>query len=217
MGGKVRILEPDEISWTIRPTFGALGPLANPERSANVPIATVRNRRARVIRNVKTEVRDGYVISEMDAPQLASAVLFRDSFMTALGPFFSESFRRAVMCSSPNTLFYDLLDQEQPEIVVHELCERRLRIAPDEPSPLDFRMLFGDLILDDERAVADQRNSRSMMRVHKYAEALAANDDVLERQPPTARLMMHRSRVLGALGNREASVEALRHAATLDP
>lgn len=213
----VRILRADDLEWSSTSTFGALGVAVTPERSATVPTAKIVRRAARLTQRVMTEVRDAYVVFEQDAPELPSAVIFRDSFMTASGPFFTESFRRTVFVSSPNTVFYDLVENERPDVVIFQGCERRLWYPPVEPSPRDFRGFFGDLLLDDEQAVAAQRRSRSLAAQNKADEALVENDGALARTAPTARLLMHRAKLHAKLGRRDAAVEALLHAATLDP
>ena len=37
-----------------------------------------------------------------------------------------ESFRRTVYVSHPNRLFFDLIDEENPDVVIYETVERRL-------------------------------------------------------------------------------------------
>jgi alginate O-acetyltransferase complex protein AlgJ len=211
----IRIVRPDELTWSVRSIFGALGSIVTPERSASAPVAKITRPAARVTLHITTEMRDGYVVFEQDAPELPSAVIFRDSFMTAPGKFFCESFRRTVFVSSPNTVFYDLVERERPEVVIHQLAERRLWYPPVEPSPFDFRAIFGDLLLDDPQAVAAQRRSRSLASNGRADEALVANDEALTRTRPTARLLMHRAKLHAALGRTDAAVEALRHATTL--
>jgi tetratricopeptide (TPR) repeat protein len=214
----IRVLDEQDIVWSVRSTFGALGPLMRPERSARVPIANLREPRASRIQQVTTEVRESYMVMEQDAPDLPTALIFRDSFMTAQAKLFAESFRRAVFVSAKaNAIFYDLVDLERPDVVIHEMGERTLIVAPREPAPDDFRATYGDLILDDPEAVSSQRRSRSLLRAGQFAESLAANDEALSRVPPTARLLVHRARVYSSLGRLDGALESLRHAASLDP
>jgi Flp pilus assembly protein TadD len=214
---RLRMIELEDIDWSWREVHGALGTALQPERTATLPSATVRSPLGRVVRQVTTETRDSYTVTEQDAPELPVAVIFHDSFMTASAKFFSESFRRAIFVSSSNTIFYDLVEQERPDVVIHELGERALVHPPSEPTILDFRATFGDLLLDDPHAVADQRRSRSLLRAGRPAEALEASDDVVARLGPNARVMIHRARLHLTLGRVDAAIEALRHATTLDP
>ncbi len=212
----LKILDLADLEWSRRPAFGSLGAVMTPERSVILPAATVRKPAARVTRRVTTEIRRSYTVVEQDAPDLPVAVIVRDSFMTAPAKFFSESFRRTIFVSSPNIVFHDLLERERPDVVIHELAERGLVIVPDEPSRADFRWMFGDLMLDDSLAVADQRKSRSFMKAGRFDDALSASDDVLARVRPNARLMVHRARLHISLGRLDAAIESLRHATSLD-
>lgn len=214
----IRPLDADAVTWSLRPTFGILGGTVTPERHADEPAATIRDRRAGQTSRLVTELRGVFLVVEQDAPELPTALVFRDSFMTAPAPFFSESFRRIVFVSSSNSVYRDLVEMERPDVVIHEMGERRLVRPPTvEPNIEDFRFMFGDLILDDTEAEADQRRSRSLTREGRAAEALEANDAVLRKVPPTARLMLHRAKAHLVDSNPQAAMEALRHATTLDP
>lgn len=214
----IRPMDAKSVTWSMRPTYGTLGGTVTPERFANEPSATIKKRRAKQTARIVTEVRGVYLVIEQDAPDLPSAVVFRDSFMSAPAPFFSESFRRIVFVSSSNTLYRDLVELEQPDVVIHEMGERRLVRPPVlEPHIEDFRFVFGDLMLGDADAEADQRRSRTLTREGRFADALEANDAALRRVAPTARLMLHRARVHLMSANPQAALEALRYATSLDP
>lgn len=212
-----RVLEPDDIEWSTRPTFGALGAALEQETAVPVPVAKVKRPSARAVKRVTNEVRHGFSVSEQNAPELPVAVILRDSGMTAPAKFFQESFRRTVFVASQNAVLYDLIEQEKPDVVIHELAERHLVIVPEEPSRNDFRWMVGDLLLDDQTAVADQRRSRSLLQAGQLEDALSASDDVLARVSPNARVMLHRARLHAALGRPDAAIEALHHATSLDP
>ena len=213
----IGVLEEDRIDWSTRRSFGALGVVMDPEQSEMLRVGRVRDSQCRATRTVSTDVRDGYMVVEQDRPELPTAVIFRDSFMTNAHKFFSESFRRTVYVSHPNRMFFDLLDDEQPDVVIFQTVERRLCVAPNEPSVLDFRMMFGDLQMDEADAVAAQVSSRSLLRTGDLVGALAANDEALTLAPPNARLLLHRSQLLAQLQQPLAALEALRTAATLAP
>jgi tetratricopeptide (TPR) repeat protein len=213
----LRCLELDDLEWQRRRSFGSLGAVVVPERSEELPIARVKRARSRIARRIPTEVRNNYHVHEQDDPSLPTALIFRDSAMTNAAQFFSESFRRTAYVTTPNTIFYDLVDREKPDVVIFEVGERRLFLPPDEPSSSDFRASFGDLLLDDQTAIQAQCRSRSLLTEGRLAEALAENDRVLERVEPTARLLLYRSRLHRLLGRREAAIDALRRATDLDP
>lgn len=64
-------------------------------------------------------------ISELDDARLPRAVIFRDSFANSLEPFLSERFSRAVYPWSFQ-IDWELVEREQPDLVVYELAERYL-------------------------------------------------------------------------------------------
>ncbi len=61
---------------------------------------------------------------EIDDPSLPAAVIFRDSFATALVPLLEEHFRRVVFVWDTRVNF-DLIAHEQPDIVIVEVVERK--------------------------------------------------------------------------------------------
>ncbi len=213
----IEVLPWERLAWSERLSFGALGAVMPEERSERIRVAEVVDSRCRSIRAISTEVRDGYLLVEQDRPDLPTAVIFRDSFMTNAHKFFSESFRRVAYVSHPNQLYFDLIEAEDPDVVIFETVERRLCIPPRDESTTDFRAVFGDLLLDDPAAIRAQVVSRSLLRNGDVVGALKANDGVLALAPPNARLMLYRSGLLARLGNAEAALDAMRSAFTFDP
>ena len=214
--GGIRILDDMDLIWSERPASQRPDG-HDPEGDPFEATATVLRPRSRLTSRVTTEDGETMLVMEQDDTSLPTAVIFRDSCMDAAARFYSESFRRTVFVSTPNTVFWDLVEAERPTVVIHELAERRLVLAPAEPSTRDFRAVLGDLVLEDTDAVADERRSRSLARAGRTEEALEASNQVLARVRPTARVMVHRARLHLAAGRREAAIEALRHATVLDP
>lgn len=214
------LVEPDAIEWRPRHSFGAMGVVMTPERSEQLEVAKLIAPRARYVRIVQTEVRDACTIAEVDDPSLPTAVMFRDSYATAMAPFLAESFRRIWLVSSPNSVLYDLVEREKPDVVIFERAERALGWPPSEPDYNDFRSIYGDLMLDRDAAAA-QKRSRSLLRERKVAEALTASEEALATAPRDAmaysRGLIHRARLFEMLGQLPAAFECLRHAATLEP
>lgn len=68
-------------------------------------------------------------IYEVDDPTLPTAVIVRDSFAEQVVPFLAEHFRRSVFTWVPNPPF-DVIELEQPDIVLHLMAERFLIRAP---------------------------------------------------------------------------------------
>lgn len=212
----LEILAPDRLRWSTRNAFGALGAVMEDEPVEVLEVAEVVGSSTRVTRTVMNEVRDAFIVMEQDRPELPSAIIFRDSFMTNASQFFSESFRRVNYCSQPNAVLHDLVEQERPDVVIFEISERRMFKPPLDRTPLDFRAMFGDLLMTDPAALEAQVASRSLLASGDPTAALKANDDAL-LGGVTARLLTHRARCHTQIGNLAAAVEALRAAVLCDP
>jgi hypothetical protein len=74
---------------------------------------------------------------EVDDPALPRALVFHDSFANALLPFLSEHFRRSVYLSV-HDFPTRIVDRERPDVVIEELLERYLMMAPP-PNPSALR------------------------------------------------------------------------------
>jgi hypothetical protein len=72
------------------------------------------------------------MVSSCATGEIPRAVVFRDSFGSALMPFLGEHFGRAVYVWS-NRFDYQLIDQERPALVIVEMVERSLRWDPPPP------------------------------------------------------------------------------------
>ncbi len=66
---------------------------------------------------------DSYVVTTLKQPSYGKILVFRDSFASALIPYLSESFSRAVYVWSPS-VDYNLIKAEKPDIVIIEFVER---------------------------------------------------------------------------------------------
>ncbi len=196
----IEIVEPGRLSWSTTPSYGALGVVMEDERVETLEVAEVNGSTVAPVRGVMNEVRDGYNLEEQDRPDLPSAIIFRDSFMTNASKYFSQSFRRTSYTSQPNAVLDDLVRLEKPDVVIFEISERRMFRAPQDFSAYDFRLMYGDLMMDDDAAVEAELSSRSLLLSGDAAAALKANDEAL-RAETNARLLLHRSRCYTALGN----------------
>jgi alginate O-acetyltransferase complex protein AlgJ len=87
--------------------------------------------RARIVEPVTPDPRlmDARIVTEQDAPARPRAVVFRDSFGSALIPFLSEEFSRAVYLWQYN-VDPDVVLAERPDIVIQEWVGRRLSTMP---------------------------------------------------------------------------------------
>ncbi|HLY34987.1 MAG TPA: tetratricopeptide repeat protein [Jatrophihabitantaceae bacterium] len=211
------VLDESDLEWSSREVSGSLGSVVSPQRRAIVRTARVRTPRSRLAAHVVDEARAGFTILVQERPELPTAVVFSDATTTPPAKYLSESFRRVMFVTSPNCVYFDLIDRERPDVVIHHVAEHGLVDVPVEPSFTDFRATYGDLVVDDPQAMADQRRSRVLLRSGRTSEALVASDDVLARFAPNARMMVHRARLHIELGDMSSAAEALRHATTLDP
>ena len=88
-------------------------------------------RRARIVEPARPDARlmDARIVTEQDAPgSRRRAVVFRDSFGSALIPFLSEHFSRAVYLWQYN-VDPDVVLAEHPDVVIQEWVGRRLEHA----------------------------------------------------------------------------------------
>jgi hypothetical protein len=97
-------------------------------------------RQARIVEQDRPDAQwnQGRVVLERDDPSLPTAVIFRDSFGSALVPFLAEHFRRSVFLWQ-----YDVdtkvIEQENPTVVIWLMTSRRLQwyIPTNPPLPAD--------------------------------------------------------------------------------
>ncbi|HZI80623.1 MAG TPA: hypothetical protein VFD69_13970 [Vicinamibacterales bacterium] len=87
--------------------------------------------RARIVEPARPDARlmDARIVTEQDAPGRPRAVVFRDSFGSALIPFLSEEFSRAVYLWQYN-VDPDVVLAERPDVVIQEWVGRRLSTLP---------------------------------------------------------------------------------------
>jgi hypothetical protein len=98
-------------------------------------LVPVTPRRAKIVDEDRRDENwnQGRVILERDDPGLPAAVVFRDSFGSALIPFLAEHFRRSVYLWQ-----YDFdpqwIEKEKPQVVIWLMTSRRLQwYAPYNP------------------------------------------------------------------------------------
>ena len=97
-------------------------------REHDLALDPIVPRRARLLE--PGDLHEGYevarVVTEVSDPRLPKAVIFRDSFMSAMVPFLSEHFSRAVYLWQ-NDVDRDLVLRERPTLVILEIVGRRLQ------------------------------------------------------------------------------------------
>jgi hypothetical protein len=91
--------------------------------------------RARIVEPARPDARlmDARIVTEQEAPRRPRAVVFRDSFGSAMIPFLSEEFSRAVYLWQYN-VDPDVVLADRPDIVIQEWVGRRLgTMVPYDP------------------------------------------------------------------------------------
>ena len=109
-----------------RDLAGMLG-LTRVLRETDLTLVPRRPRQARVVEppGADPKAEEGLLITEIPGSTLPKAVIIRDSFASALVPFLSEHFSRAVYVWQKD---FDAttVKEEQPDVVIHEIVGRHL-------------------------------------------------------------------------------------------
>jgi hypothetical protein len=72
------------------------------------------------------EAGEAVIVTEIPGSTLPRAVVFRDSFMSAMAPFFSEHFSRVVYLWR-NDFAVDEIEKEHPDVVLQEIVGRHVQ------------------------------------------------------------------------------------------
>ena len=72
------------------------------------------------------EAGEARIVTEIPGSTLPRAVVFRDSFMSAMGPYFSEHFSRVVYLWR-NDFSVEEIEKEHPDVVVQEIVGRHVQ------------------------------------------------------------------------------------------
>ncbi len=69
----------------------------------------------------------------------ARAIVFQDSFFNSLRPFFSEYFGRVTYIRKDFSMedFIEFVEEEEPDIIIHEVAEIGLREQPNVKAWVD--------------------------------------------------------------------------------
>jgi len=96
-------------------------------REEDLELVPRRPRLAKVIEpaGAKPTDEEGRLVTEIPGSSLPRAVIFRDSFASALVPFLSEHFSRAVYLWQ-NDFDADAVAAEHPDVVIQEIVGRHL-------------------------------------------------------------------------------------------
>jgi len=86
---------------------------------------TLTLKNPRTVKHDKTELDNGLSVirSQIDAPELPRALVFRDSFYTQLHGKMSQHFRTSI-CVWSFVFDYGIVDEVKPDLVIFEITER---------------------------------------------------------------------------------------------
>ena len=104
-------------------------------RQVNVDWTFPREARARQVAHPYTKQVD-ILVTEIDDPELPTAVVLHDSFGKMLRPLFAEHFRRCVQYWT-SEFPYEVIEAERPDVVIHVMTERGLVAVRPTETPLD--------------------------------------------------------------------------------
>ena len=83
------------------------------------------------INNNKINNIGNYIEFECPSAGSSTAVIFRDSFMSAMMPFIARSFGRTILYWQPN-IDFSAIEEKKPDLVISEQTERFLVKVPDD-------------------------------------------------------------------------------------
>lgn len=176
----MRPLSAADVSYRPLRSFGDMGALVEPEVTANIPVAVVRDGNCRSAHEYAGEGRNAWKRFE-SARGRGHAFIPRDSFATELGIFINETFARVDWLGGTSRLHLEAIDEEKPDVVIWQIAERRLFHVEHDHHPktayevyaFDRSTPFGKQALD---AYSDQTQG-NLTRALEHARAAAAHPD----------------------------------------
>ena len=131
-------------------------------REDELKLVPHRPRQAKIVEPAHPDplLMDAKVVTETPDQNLPRLMVFRDSFSSALIPFLSEHFSRAVYLWQYN---FDpvAIEEEQPDVVIHEWVGRRLGNKSAWDAGADFEKLASSIAAAHRSAPAVREASRS--------------------------------------------------------
>lgn len=105
--------------------YGDLGVQVTPERKGYVQSVSVAQGGIQSDKNV-FDIRDKNFRRTRNPNGVGSALIYRDSFTNALGPFFEATFAETYLLAPAPVMLDSAVDQFQPDVVILEVAERAL-------------------------------------------------------------------------------------------
>jgi len=147
-------LPPREVRYAMQREYGDLGILLDPEEAGfNTAMRLEEDVYTRLYLRVGPERTNTQVFRCATAPETA-VLIMRDSFMTEQAPLMARSFGTTELVGTTSRLFMDHVLATRPDMVVTEICERRLGEWESDHQIAGFDDLFGtDWVSDAGRDV----------------------------------------------------------------
>jgi hypothetical protein len=194
----MRVLGDDDIFFTDRSVTGDLGSKLEPPRREVVQFARVANHAAYSAYDNCVDGTGSVIVTRCETAPPGTCVLLGDSYSYALLRFLPETFRRLVFVQRP-ALPPDLLEREQPDVVISVIAERFLLRVPDDEGAVPQREL--------------EQQKRARGRVRTPQTPFGRGPDFAS----PAQVEDIRSRMLAAGTLRDATVVSLMAYAALSP
>ena len=115
-----------DVDFTMRRMYGDLGSMVEPEQVAWAPVASIRNHHSQVVFENNGVSRLNVVETTSNTAAGGRAMFFRDSFMTDQAQYIACSFSNTLLAGTTTRLHLEEVDRWRPDIVVSQVCERRL-------------------------------------------------------------------------------------------
>jgi alginate O-acetyltransferase complex protein AlgJ len=194
----MRVLGEDDIFFTQRTITGDLGSKLEPPRTEVAEVARVANHAAHSAYDNCVDGTGSVIVTRCETAPPGTCVLLGDSYSYALLRFLPETFRRLVFVQRP-ALPPDLLEREQPDVVISVTAERFLLRVPDDEHAVP------------QREVEDQKRTRG--RVRSPQTPFGRGPDFAS----PAQVEDVRSRMVAAGSLRDATIVSLMAYAALGP
>ncbi|MGI4955421.1 MAG: alginate O-acetyltransferase AlgX-related protein [Janthinobacterium lividum] len=166
---------PRAVRYAVQREYGDLGILLDPEEAGfNTAMRLEEGAYTRLYLRVGPERTNTQVFRCATAPETA-VLIMRDSFMTEQAPLMARSFGTTEMVGTTSRLFMDHVLATRPDMVVTEICERRLGEWESDHQIAGFDDLFGtDWVSDAGRDVLAVEMALRQGQANAAADAAAA-------------------------------------------
>ncbi|WP_442756452.1 alginate O-acetyltransferase AlgX-related protein [Methylocystis sp. JAN1] len=133
----VSVVQPHQILYHDKEGFGDLGVHMRPERRGLLQQVTLSSE---VEAQIKAyDDRERAYASYTCQDGRSKAVILRDSFATFMSPYLARSFSTSTFVSPPLALHEDMIEDLEPDVVIHLYSERALLYYPEGLADWDAR------------------------------------------------------------------------------